>query len=396
MIPEELIPDDINVENAADYVDRVIPYLDEKPPEQKYGRGVVTCAGGHCYQINAWVMINMLRKVGCTLPIQAWYLGERERNRAWEKLVEPLGVECINAYDYLDKYPHKRLYGWELKLYAIMHSPFAEVLFLDADNVAVRDPTYLFDDPYYEDYGAVFWPDGGRLGPERLAWKVFGNIPYRDEWEVESGQLVINKIRCWKALELGHWYMQNSNNFFFHHVYGDKEVFHLSWRKLGMKYAMPRKHLTHIGWVINQYDLAGELIFQHRTRSKWSFYDNFVADGIHHQATILDLIEDLKTKWSPASQELPTEEDKRETKLLHGAKFLYDRIGYDRRPIRLSASGTFIAGGARMEWYWAYRNGKIYVSGDDGLTMILEPRNNRWEGQWLIHEKMPVRWIPLD
>ena len=38
--------------------------------------------------------------------------------------------------------------------------------------------------------------------------------------------------RCWKALELCHWYMQNSNNFYFFHVHGDKEVFHLAWRKL--------------------------------------------------------------------------------------------------------------------------------------------------------------------
>lgn len=41
------------------------------------GRGIVTCAGGS-YLAGSWVNINVLRKLGCTLPIQLWYLGDIE------------------------------------------------------------------------------------------------------------------------------------------------------------------------------------------------------------------------------------------------------------------------------------------------------------------------------
>src|SRR5210317_279550 len=255
---------ELTIENAADQVNAAIATLHDSPAEEKEGRGIVIAAGGVKFQINAWVCIRMLRDLGCQLPIQCWYLGEPERNRAWEQIVESYGVECVDAYEVRERHPHGRLYGWELKPYAIQHSPFAEVLFLDADNVPVRDPTFLFDTPEYQEHGAVFWPDFGRLGSDREAWKVFGDIPYRDEPEFESGQIVVDKLRCWKALELCNWYMENSNNFYFFHVHGDKEVFHMAWRKLDMPYAMPDRPIDALPGVMCQHDFDGKRLFQHR------------------------------------------------------------------------------------------------------------------------------------
>ena len=209
---------ELTIETAPALVDEAIASLADEPTEPKNGRGIVIAAGGVKFQINAWVCIRMLRDLGCQLPIQCWYLGDTERNRAWEQIVASYGVECVDACEVREKHPHARLHGWELKPYAIQHSSFAEVLFLDADNMPVRDPTSLFDTPQYQADGAVFWPDFGRLAADRLAWRVFGNIPYRDEPEFESGQIVVDKRRCWKALALCHWYMQNSNNFFFFHI----------------------------------------------------------------------------------------------------------------------------------------------------------------------------------
>jgi hypothetical protein len=45
----------------------------------------------------------------------------------------------------LGRFPHPSLGGWQLKPYSIVHCPFREVLFLDADNVPLRDPTFLFE-----------------------------------------------------------------------------------------------------------------------------------------------------------------------------------------------------------------------------------------------------------
>lgn len=165
------------------------------------GKGIVICAGGVRLFTSAWVCINMLRKLGCTLPIQLWHLGKRELDAHMKAIVKPLGVECVDALEMRKKFPARILNGWELKAYALLHNPFKEVLLLDADNVPVVNPEFLFELQEYKSTGAVFWPDIGRLGRERTIWNICG-VPYQDEPEFESGQILVNKERCWKALKL--------------------------------------------------------------------------------------------------------------------------------------------------------------------------------------------------
>lgn len=113
----------LTVENAAAeaacFIEEIPPY-----PGDFAGRGIVTCAGGVRYLTCAWVLVKMLRHVGCALPIQVWYLGEDEGDQEWIELVRPLGVTCINAFDVAQSHPHPRLNGWEAKPYAILHSRF--------------------------------------------------------------------------------------------------------------------------------------------------------------------------------------------------------------------------------------------------------------------------------
>ncbi|GIW83171.1 MAG: hypothetical protein KatS3mg105_4978 [Gemmatales bacterium] len=306
------------------------------------------------------------------------------------------GVECVDAYEVRKRHPHERLHGWELKPYAIQHSPFAEVLFLDADNVPVRDPTFLFETPEYIQHGAVFWLDFGRLGADRLAWRVFGEIPYRDEPEFESGQIVVDKPRRWQALELCHWYMQNSNNFFFYHVHGDKEVFHMAWRKLDMPYAMPERGIDALPGVMCQHDFDGERLFQHRNMRKWSFYHNPKTPGFLHEQQCVELVNELKHIWSPAAQTLATADDVAAMSRLDGKMFEYHRVGYDHRPLKFCRDGTFTEGAAGCEMYWTIRDCQMLVAGEQGdLTMTLTPTDHGiWQGQWINHEQMPVLLIP--
>ncbi len=387
---------ELNIDSAPVLVDAAIPQLAETPEEPKEGRGIVIAAGGAKFQINAWVCIRMLRDLGCQLPIQCWYLGESERNQAWEQIVASYGVECIDAYEVREKHPHERLHGWELKPYAIQHSPFVEVLFLDADNVPVCDPTFLFDTPEFEANGAIFWPDFGRLAADRTAWRVFGNIPYRDEPEFESGQIVVDKRRCWKAFELCHWYMQNSNNFFYFHVHGDKEVFHMAWRKLEQPYAMPERGIDALDGVMCQHDFDGKRLFQHRNMRKWNFYHNPKTAGFLYEDQCIELVNELKHIWSPASQELATAEDLSALSRLDNKIFEYHRVGYDHRRLKLRRDGTFDEGVASCEHYWTIRDDHLLVAGDEAeLTMTLTPgKHGIWEGQWLNHEKMPVLLVP--
>lgn len=180
------------------------------------GRGIVICGGGTRFFTNAWVCINMLRKLGSSLPIQLWYLGRQELDERMEALVKPLCVQCVDALRVRETHPARILNGYELKPYAILHSPFKEVLLLDADNVAVVNPEFLFRTQQFKETGAIFWPDYGRLSRKRSIWKICG-ITYRDEPEFESGQIVVDKARCWQALCLAMWYNEHSDYFLLSH-----------------------------------------------------------------------------------------------------------------------------------------------------------------------------------
>ncbi len=112
-----------------------------------------------------------------------------------------------------------------------------------------------------------------RLGRERMAWKVTG-VEYRDEPEFESGQIVVNKEICWRALQLT-LHLCAWSDFFFKHFHGDKEAFHLAWRKLNQEYAMTTYGIHNIGgYCMAQHDFEGRRIFQHRNLRKWTLRNN--------------------------------------------------------------------------------------------------------------------------
>jgi len=383
-------------DNAAGLVDQFISreLRALQYPEGRFsGRGVVIAAGGRTLLTNAWVAIRMLRRSGCTLPVEVWHLGVREYDTHWAQLVEPFDVRCVDACEVRKTYPHQRLHGWELKPYAITHCPFKEVLYLDADNVPIVDPAFLFDTPQYQEHGTIFWPDFGRLGPDRSAWRVFGNIPYRDEPEVESGQIVIDKSRTWDCLMLCHWYMQNSNNFFFYHVHGDKEVFHVAWRKLDRAYAMPARGIDALPCVMCQHDFQGRRIFQHRNMRKWSLSRNPETPGFLYERECFEYLDELRRRWIPANvaDEMRSAAVQEATRQAAG-RYQYHRLGHDRRALQLEPNGLVSFGAAGREAAWYCRADRLHLLGEDGeLTAeLMRLPDGNWYGRWLKHEQMPV------
>ena len=261
------VDESLNVETAREAMDTAVTHLTAYPDERFSGRGVVICAGGPVYVACAWVCIQMLRRTGCTLPIELWHRGDAELPASMRALFEPLGVECVDALRIRRRYPARRLGGWELKAYALVHSRFEEVMFLDSDNVSLIDPAQLFDSREYLRHGAILWPDLGRLTKESPIWQICGISP-RDEPEIESGQMLLHKPRCWQALSLALW-MNEHSDFFYQHVHGDKETFHLAFRRLNQTYATPSTPPRLVKAALFQHDFTGKVIFQHRNLDKW-------------------------------------------------------------------------------------------------------------------------------
>lgn len=278
-------------ENAASYTD--IAAASCTSPNRAFdGRGVVIAAGGPVYLPCAWVCVRMLRHFGCSLPIEMWHLGPDEMPGPVRRMLEPLGVWTVDAMEVHRTHPVRQLDGWSLKPYAIMHSRFRDVLMLDADNVPIVDPTFLFDTAEFRKRGAIFWPDYHRLAPHRSIWRVTG-VPYRDEPEFESGEIVVDKAACWRELSLAMW-MNEFGDFFYRHVYGDKETFHMAWRKLRRPYAMTRHPLVSLSKVMCQHDFDGRRIFQHRNFAKFSLTGpNKRIDGFLHEEQCFAYLREL-------------------------------------------------------------------------------------------------------
>ncbi len=214
-------------------------------PGHFQGRGIVSCVSAkpglssgknlpHGYFPGAWCMLKELRRHGCTLPVLFCHLGALEWDQRLTRLVKPLGVEVLDLLEENEKDPMRILAGWEAKVYSIIRAPFKEVLYLDADNLPLRDPTFLFDSSQYKFHGAVFWPDVPPYDrdcwlPEAV-WKQM-DMPTLDVQAAESGQILIDKERCWPELCLTRWINEHSDRFY-HIIFGDKDSFVLGWEKL--------------------------------------------------------------------------------------------------------------------------------------------------------------------
>jgi hypothetical protein len=114
---------------------------------------------------------------------------------------------------------------------------------------------------------------------------------------VESGQLLIDKRRCWAPLLLCMWYNEQ-NALFYKYVHGDKETFHFAFRRLEVPYAMPPHPLVDETGAFYQHDFDGKRVFQHRSGAKWDLLGrNQPIPDFIHEATCLQFLRELRERW---------------------------------------------------------------------------------------------------
>lgn len=255
-----------------DYIKDIGPY-----PGGFSGKGIVICAGGITYLTCAWINITLLRKHGCTLPVEIWHAANELNEEVAEKL-KALGVQCRNCKDYTNA----EIESYILKPFAILHSSFREVLFLDADNNCLADPSFLFESEAYLSTGTVFWPDFWTTDRENPIWQIIGSDDF-DSVEQESGQLIVNKERCWKELNLCLYFNLN-REYYYRMLLGDKDTFRFAWMALGSRYYMMPTPVGFCGFnepekvfhglTMVQHDFSGNIIFLHRNWFKWDITMN--------------------------------------------------------------------------------------------------------------------------
>ncbi|KAG7375390.1 hypothetical protein PHYPSEUDO_001519 [Phytophthora pseudosyringae] len=236
---------------------------------------------------SAYASVRTLREVlNCRLPIEIWYrMDELLRvPGALEPLKELAGMKPEGGITFR-KISDRRALRFAAKVFAIYNSAFDKVLFLDADNVPVRDPAFLFESEQFVRTGAVFWPDFWHpqftifhIMADSLLWKLL-DMRYVNMFEQESGQLLIDRRRHTATMELVNFYTFHTPSHFeqLKLVYGDKDLFRYAWIKLNVPFYMIQTPAAVAGKVVNesfcgmtmvQHDANGDVLFLHRNSNK--------------------------------------------------------------------------------------------------------------------------------
>lgn len=381
----------------GDWIKRRDDLREYKSREFKYpstfkGRGIVTCAGGK-YFTPAWVLINILRMHGCKLPIEIWHIGPEEVTDKMREVVEKVpDVKFVDAFEVKMKHNIRKLGGWESKPLAIMYSSFEEVLFLDSDNVPTVNPEFLFEDKHYKDTGAVFWPDYEKLERWRSIWQIC-DVEYKNEPEFETGQILVDKRKCWKALNLT-MRMNEYSEFFYKHIWGDKDTFHMGWKMIGQKYSMPPYPIHPLQATMCQLDFEGRIIFQHRNLSKFKLGDNIKIAGFKFEEECFNFLRQLSPKefgegiisvgvaQSPFAKQAALSFEN----IVKYRNYKYKREGKSTKILEFLPDGSFGKGLSKDEWMWyldedgEYLCIKIVKENGELLCSLRRLNDCRWRG----------------
>ncbi|KAL7690000.1 putative alpha-mannosyltransferase, nucleotide-diphospho-sugar transferase [Plasmopara halstedii] len=236
---------------------------------------------------SAYATIKTLREVqGCQLPIELWYRSfemdlDSDTMKSLTALAEKNELSRITFHEITNVHAA----GFDSKVCAIYNSHFERILFLDADNVPSRNPTFLFSSTEFLETGAIFWPDFWHpqnsifnVHSHSVLWELL-DMPFINMFEQESGQILIDRRRHAQALDLVMFFTFHESNHFesMQLVHGDKDLFRLAWLKLDAPFHMIKSPPAIAGKIINgifcgmtmvQHDAQGDVLFLHRNSRK--------------------------------------------------------------------------------------------------------------------------------
>ena len=230
------------------------------PPDNLKGDGIVYVGEG-TYVTMLQVAVRIAREAGCSLPIQLWHrepVGDAFRG---------LGVELREVNAWRQHHPITDSHGWQkysfaLKNYAVAHSGFARVLFMDADAYLVRDPQLLFD--ALETYPIIY-------GQNLHGWDSYIDRSFLKSIvtilapEVQGGAYLFDCKTAWRELMLTRWINEHRGFWWHKNRSEDEDAIRLAISLLKTPYLCLNNPWVGAGFVA---EFAGERYVVHRCQGK--------------------------------------------------------------------------------------------------------------------------------
>jgi len=162
------------------------------------------------------VSLRMLRRTGCTLPVEVFLDDWSQYSRSTCDIVlSSLNARCIILSNILNNTAKPDHYQY--KSLSILFSSFQNVLYLDTDVFPTYDPTILFTTPPFTTHGLITWPD--LFGP--VVSEHFYHIagmpvePMSSRLSTDSGQIMLNKAIHRESLLMMIYYNHYGPSYFY-------------------------------------------------------------------------------------------------------------------------------------------------------------------------------------
>lgn len=250
----DLVP--LEPSQVAEIQDAHAAYLEQahrlRLPYKPGSRGIVSTASGASMPV-FMVSIRMLRRTGCTLPVEIFV--DEHDPYICDELLPTLNARCMTLSTYLG--PNiSRLNKYQFKIFAMLFSSFEDLLFLDADNLLITDPTPAFTSPPFNTTGLISWQDfwASSASPHLYTIQNLPIPPMNTLASTESGQLLISKNTHSTTLLLSTYYNLYGPSLYYELMSqggpgeGDKETFLAAATALHLPYHQVRKSVDTIGY----------------------------------------------------------------------------------------------------------------------------------------------------
>lgn len=250
-----------------------------------HGDGIVYLGGGNATQL-ALTSISMLRATGSALPVEV-ILPRRSDfdSQLCTWTLPALNARCKIMEEYLPVAMSESVSDHQLRNMALLVSSFQNVLFLDADNIPLKNPDHMFVNEPFATLRMVVWPDLWRRSTSPHFYTV-ADIQADEEFHMrdsfssydlrgksndplqmsfhdsrgtmaeaasEASQLLIDKKRHARTLFLAMYYNTHGPEYYYALLSqgaageGDKETFLAAAHKLGLPYYQVSEFIREFG-----------------------------------------------------------------------------------------------------------------------------------------------------